>query len=66
MNKCNWKDINYQSRKDDLIKFEKNNLTTVLNVLYAEKEKKHPAYVSKYNPKREKQVIFLMISSKEA
>ena len=39
MNKCNWKDINYQSRKDDLIKFEKNNLTTVLNVLYAEKEK---------------------------
>ena len=39
MNKYNWKDINYQLGEDDLIKFEKNNLTTVLNVLYAEKEK---------------------------
>ena len=39
MNKYNWKDMNYLSGKDDVIKFEKNNLTTVLNVLYAEKEK---------------------------
>ena len=39
----------------------KNNVTIVLNVLYAKKEKSYPVYVSKNNPNREKQIIFLMI-----
>ena len=32
-----------------------------LNVFYTKKEKKYPAYVSKHNPNREKQVISFMI-----
>ena len=32
-NKCNWKEINFQSEKDDWKKFEKNNGTIPLNVL---------------------------------
>ena len=34
--------------------------------MYAEKEKIYPAYVSKYNSNREKQVIILIISSGES
>ena len=33
-NKYNWKGINYPLGKDDCIKFEKNNLTIVLNMLH--------------------------------
>ena len=45
--------------------FEKNNVETAPNVLYAKKEKIYPAYVSKHNSNQEKQVILLMISNKE-
>ena len=45
--------------------YEKNNLTIALNVLYAKKEKIYPAYVSKHNSNREKQVILFMISNGE-
>ena len=65
MNTYNWERINYPSEKDDWKKFEKNNVTIALNVLYAKKEKIHPAYVSKHNSNREKQVILLMISNGE-
>ena len=44
---------------------EKNNVTIALNVLYAKKEKIHPAYISKHNSNREKQVILLMVSNGE-
>ena len=43
----------------------KNNLTITLNVLYAKKEKICPAYVSKHNSNREKQVLILIISNGE-
>ena len=46
-------------------KIEKNNVTIALNVLYAKKEKLYPAYVSKPNSNREKQVILLMVPNKE-
>ena len=36
-----------------------------LNALYAKKEKINPAYVSKQNSNREKQVTFLMILNRE-
>ena len=36
-----------------------------LNDLYANKEKIYPAYVSKHNSKRQKQVIIFMITSGE-
>ena len=46
-------------------KFEKNTVTIALNVLYTKKEKLHPAYISKHNSNREKQVILLMILNGE-
>ena len=39
MNTYNWEGINYSSEKDDWKKFEKNNVTIAINVLYAKKEK---------------------------
>ena len=59
VNKYNWEGITFPSEKDDWKKFEKNNVTIALNVLYAKKEKIYPAYVPKHNSNREKQVIFL-------
>ena len=49
------KGINYPSKNDDWKKFEKNNLATAFNVLYAKNEKIHPAYVSKHKSSREKE-----------
>ena len=49
IDKYNWERINYPSEKHDWKKFEKNYLTIALNVFYAKKEKKYPAYVSKHN-----------------
>ena len=57
INKYNWEGINFPSEKDDWKKFEKNNVTIALNVLYVKKEKIYPAYVSKHNSNRENQVI---------
>ena len=65
INKYNWEGINFASQKDDWRKFEKNNVTISLNVLYAKQEKIYPAYVSKHNSNREKQVIILMIPNEE-
>ena len=55
INKYNWEGINFPCKN-----FWKNNVTIALGVLYAKKEKIYPAYVSKYNSYREKQVILLM------
>ena len=65
MNKYNRKGIRFSSEKDDWKKFEKNNVTIALNVLYAKKENVYPAYVSKHNSNREKHVILLMIPNGE-
>ena len=53
----------FSSRKRWLEKVEKNNVTIALNVLYVQKEKIYPAYVSKNNSNCEKQVILLIISN---
>ena len=45
INKYKWEGIHYSSEKDDRKKFEKNNVTIALNVLYAKKEKIYPAYI---------------------
>ena len=47
VNKYNWKGINFPSEKDDWKKFEKNNVTIALNVLYAKKEKTYPGWCTK-------------------
>ena len=64
-NKYDWEGINYPSEKDDWKKFEKNNVTIPLNVLYTKKEKIYPACVLRYNSNHEKQVVILMISNRE-
>ena len=65
INEYNWERIHFSSEKDDWKKLEKNNVTIAFNVLYAKKEKIYPAYVSKHNSSREKQVIILMIPNQE-
>ena len=63
----NWKDINFPSHIDDWKKFELNNKSIALKVLYVsegENTIRH-AYKSKYNLTRENQVILLMISDGE-
>ena len=54
INEYNWGVIHFPSEKDDRKKFEKNNVTITLNVLYAEQEKLYPAYYSKHNSNSEK------------
>ena len=64
-NKYNWERIKFSSEKHDWKKFDKNNVTIAPNVLYAKKKKIYPAYLSKHNPNRDKQVILLMVSNGE-
>ena len=58
INQYNWKSIKFPER------VEQNNKETGLNILFAPHNIKEikPAYTSKYNYKRKKQVIFLMIT----
>ena len=67
VNQYDWSEINFPSHIDDCKKFELYNKSIALNVLYVsygEKTIRH-AYKSKYNLKRENQVILLMISDGE-
>ena len=48
IDKYNLAGINYLPEKDDWKKFQKNNLTIALNVLYTIKEKIYLTYVSKH------------------
>ena len=65
INKYNWKGIDFPAGPKDWIKFERNNKTIALNVLYIPRNTKtiSVAYRSEYNNKRKKQVILLMISN---
>ena len=42
INKYTWEGIHFPSEKHDWMKFEKNNVTIAINVLYAKKEKNIP------------------------
>ena len=60
----NWKEIDFPPHRKDCKKFESNNKSIALNILYVShntKEIRH-AYKSKYNLNRENQVILLMIT----
>ena len=59
-----WNGIDFPSHKKDWNKCELNNKTFTLNVLFIPYNTKQitPAYISKYNSNRIKQVILLMIS----
>ena len=51
----NWKDIKFPSHSNDWKKFEQNNRTIALNILYVPYNTKQirPAYISKYNNSRD-------------
>ena len=63
IDKYNWKEIEFPSQGKDWKKFESNNKSIALNILYMphNTEKIRHAYKSKYNLTRENQVILLMI-----
>ena len=61
----NWEGIDFPSGIKDWKKFERNNKKIALNILYIPHNTKtiKLAYESKYNRKRENQVVLLMITS---
>ena len=64
INKYNWKGIEFPVGPKDWIKFERNNKTIALNILFIKHstEAISVAYRSEYNHKRKKQVILFMIN----
>ena len=64
INKYNWKGIEFPSHQEDWKKFEQNNKTITLNILFVLHNTKTIgiAEKSKYNHKRKNQVILLMIN----
>ena len=46
-------------------KFEKNDPTIALNIFYIKEKEILPAYISKHNSTRKKQIILLMIPNEE-
>ena len=60
-----WNGIDFPSHKKDWNMFELNNKTITLNVLFIPDNTKQirPAYISKYNLNRKKQVILLIITT---
>ena len=64
INNYNWERIEFPSQEKDLRKFEHNNKTIALNVLYVPHNTKQirQAYISKYNNERDNQINLLMIT----
>ena len=64
INNYNWKGIEFPSYPKDWKKFEQNNKTIALNILFVPYSTKQirSAYISKYNNKRDNQVNLLMIT----
>ena len=67
INKYNWEGINVPAGSQEWQKFEQNNNTIALNVLYVKHNTKQISvvYRLKHNKKRKKQVILLMIGDGE-
>ena len=63
----NWERIDFPAGIKDWKKFVRNNKTIAVNILYIPHNEKtiNPAYKSKYNRKRENQVVLLMITNGE-
>ena len=64
LRKYNWKRIEFSAGSKDWEKFEQNNKTIALNILFVlqNTETIRIAYKSKYTHNRKKQVILLMIT----
>ena len=65
--KYNWGDIDFLSTSKDWKKFEQNNESVAINILYVphNTRKIHIVYKSRHNLTREKQIILLMISDSQ-
>ena len=63
----NWEGIEFPAGIRDWKRFERNNKTIALNILFVSHNEKtiNFAYKSKYNRKRENQVVLLMITNGE-
>ena len=63
----NWEGIDFPSGIKDWKKFERNNKTIALNILFIPHNTKtiNLTYKSKYNPKHENQVVLSMITNGE-
>ena len=57
--------MNYPSKIEHWNRFEKNNPTIALNVLYINGKEICPGYISKINSNCKKQIILLMIPNEE-
>ena len=68
INNYNWKDIEFPSHSKDWRKFECNNKTIALNILYVpyNTKKIRQAYISKHNDERDNQVILLMVADESS
>ena len=67
VNNYNWKEIRFLSHIKEWIKFEANNKSIVLNVLFIENDKKElkQAYIGKHKLKLKNQEFILMITDGE-
>ena len=67
INNYNWKDIEFPSHSKEWKKFERNNKTIDLNMLFVPHNTKQirPANVSKCNYKRNNKVILLIITDND-
>ena len=67
INQYNWRGIDFPSHQKDWKKFEENNKSISLNMLYVPHNTKQIriAHKSKYNHKHNKQVNLLMITNGE-
>ena len=67
INRYNQKDIDFLSHQKEWKNFEQNNKTIALNIIYVPCNTKQIrlTYNSKYNRKRENQMILLMINDSE-
>ena len=67
INQYNWEGIDFPVGTKDWKKFERNNKTIALNILYLAPNTKtiNLPYKPKYNQKSENQVVFLMITNGE-
>ena len=65
INQYNWEGIDFPVGTKDWKKFERNNKTIALNILYLAPNTKtiNLAYKPKYNQKSENQVVLLMITN---
>ena len=61
--KCNWKGINYPSKKDDWK--TRKIIQQLLLISYTTEKEIYPAYISKINSNCEKEIIILMTANEE-